>query len=70
MGLAAESETKNPAVGRVAVTGRDADRVSFMVPTPRNVELTYPYRAGIRVAHRRSGDRVRHQCVDQQHGHP
>ena len=25
------------------VTGRDADRFSFKVPTLRNVELTYPY---------------------------
>ena len=28
---------------RVAVTGKDADRFSFKVPTLRNVELTYPY---------------------------
>ena len=29
--------------GRVAVTGVDADRFRFKVPTIRNVELTYPY---------------------------
>jgi len=29
--------------GRAAVTGEDADRFSFKVPTLRNVELTYPY---------------------------
>jgi len=27
----------------VAVTGSDADRFNFKVPTIRNVELTYPY---------------------------
>lgn len=29
--------------GRAAVTGDDADRFNFKVPTLRNVELTYPY---------------------------
>jgi len=29
--------------GRSAVTGKDADRFMFKVPTMRNVELTYPY---------------------------
>jgi len=29
--------------GRSAVTGKDADRFNFKVPTLRNVELTYPY---------------------------
>jgi cytochrome c peroxidase len=29
--------------GRAAVTGKDADRFSFKVPTLRNVEMTYPY---------------------------
>ena len=33
----------NPAEGRAAVTGIDADRFMFKVPTLRNVELTYPY---------------------------
>lgn len=36
-------QTDNPAEGRYAVTGKDADRFSFKVPTLRNVELTYPY---------------------------
>jgi cytochrome c peroxidase len=27
----------------VAVTGKDADRFKFKVPTLRNVEMTYPY---------------------------
>lgn len=31
------------AEGRAAVTGKDADRFNFKVPTLRNVELTYPY---------------------------
>jgi cytochrome c peroxidase len=35
--------TDNPAEGRIAVTGKDADRFSFKVPTLRNIELTYPY---------------------------
>jgi cytochrome c peroxidase len=43
MGIANPYRTDNPAQGRVAVTGRDADRFSFKVPTLRNVELTYPY---------------------------
>ncbi len=36
-------QTDNPAEGRAAVTGIDADRFMFKVPTLRNVELTYPY---------------------------
>jgi len=43
MGLVEPYRTDNPAEGRMAVTGRDADRFSFKVPTLRNVELTYPY---------------------------
>ena len=43
MGLVEPYRTDNPAEGRVAVTGRDADRFNFKVPTIRNVELTYPY---------------------------
>ncbi|BAO81265.1 cytochrome c peroxidase [Serpentinimonas raichei] len=31
------------AVGRAAVTGKDADRFNFKVPTLRNVDMTYPY---------------------------
>ncbi len=33
----------NPSIGRAAVTGKDADRFNFKVPTLRNVEMTYPY---------------------------
>ncbi len=36
-------ETKNPATGRMDVTGNEADRHVFKVPTLRNIELTYPY---------------------------
>jgi cytochrome c peroxidase len=43
MGLVEPYLTSNPAEGRVGVTGRDADRFNFKVPTLRNVELTYPY---------------------------
>ncbi len=43
MGVIEPYQTDNPAEGRYAVTGRDADRFSFKVPTLRNVELTYPY---------------------------
>ena len=43
MGLVEPYRTSNPAEGRVAVTGKDADRFNFKVPTMRNVELTYPY---------------------------
>lgn len=43
MGLIEPYITKNPAEGVAAVTGKDADRFKFKVPTLRNVELTYPY---------------------------
>ena len=43
MGVVEAYRTSNPAEGRVAVTGRDADRFNFKVPTIRNVALTYPY---------------------------
>jgi len=43
MGIVEPYMTDNPAVGRAAVTGKDADRFLFKVPTLRNVELTYPY---------------------------
>ncbi|EIJ41712.1 cytochrome c peroxidase [Beggiatoa alba B18LD] len=43
MGLVSPYKTDNPAEGRKAVTGKDADRFFFKVPTLRNVELTYPY---------------------------
>ena len=43
MGIVEPYRTDNPAEGRAAVTGKDADRFNFKVPTLRNVELTYPY---------------------------
>ncbi len=43
MGMIETYETKNPAEGLSAVTGKDTDRFKFKVPTLRNVELTYPY---------------------------
>lgn len=43
MGVVAPYKASSPAEGRFAVTGKDADRFSFKVPTLRNVELTYPY---------------------------
>ncbi len=43
MGLVEPYKTDNPAEGVAALTGKDADRFKFKVPTLRNVELTYPY---------------------------
>lgn len=43
MGIVEPYKTTNKAEGRSAVTGKDADRFNFKVPTLRNVELTYPY---------------------------
>ncbi|MBK9162137.1 MAG: cytochrome-c peroxidase [Nitrosomonadales bacterium] len=43
LGVVEPYKTDNPAEGRIAVTGKDADRFYFKVPTLRNVELTYPY---------------------------
>lgn len=43
MGVVQPYKAKSPAEGRVAVTGKDADRFMFKVPTLRNVEMTYPY---------------------------
>ena len=43
MGLVEPYKTDNPAEGVAALTGKDADRFRFKVPTLRNVELTYPY---------------------------
>jgi cytochrome c peroxidase len=43
MGLVAEYDTKNKAQGVAGLTGKDADRMKFKVPTLRNVEMTYPY---------------------------
>ncbi|WP_076409425.1 cytochrome-c peroxidase [Shewanella sp. UCD-KL12] len=43
MGLVKPFHTDNPAIGRKGVTGKDADKFVFKVPTLRNIELTYPY---------------------------
>jgi cytochrome c peroxidase len=43
MGVVAPYSGDNKAEGRAAVTGKDADRFNFKVPTLRNVEMTYPY---------------------------
>lgn len=43
MGVVEPYQAKSSAEGRSAVTGKDADRFNFKVPTLRNVELTYPY---------------------------
>ncbi|WP_233570544.1 cytochrome-c peroxidase [Prosthecochloris sp. ZM_2] len=43
MGLVEPYQATSPVEGRSAVTGKDADRFNFKVPTLRNVELTYPY---------------------------
>ncbi len=43
LGVVEPYKTANPAQGRYAVTGDDADRFYFKVPMLRNVELTYPY---------------------------
>jgi len=42
-GVVEAYKTKSDAIGRAGVTGKDADRFNFKVPTLRNVELTYPY---------------------------
>jgi cytochrome c peroxidase len=43
MGVVEPYKASSPAEGRSAVTGEDADRFKFKVPTLRNVEMTYPY---------------------------
>lgn len=43
MGLVAAYDTKSKAEGVAGLTGKDADRMKFKVPTLRNVEMTYPY---------------------------
>jgi cytochrome c peroxidase len=43
MGVVAPYQTSHPAQGRADVTKQDQDRMTFKVPTLRNVELTYPY---------------------------
>jgi cytochrome c peroxidase len=43
MGLVAEYDTRSKVEGVAGLTGKDADRMKFKVPTLRNVEMTYPY---------------------------
>ena len=43
MGIVQVYESTSPVEGRYSITGNDADRFSFKVPTLRNVEYTYPY---------------------------
>jgi len=43
MGVVKPYQTENKAEGLAGVTGENADRFKFKVPTLRNVELTYPY---------------------------
>ena len=43
MGVVEPYKANSPAEGLSAVTGKDADRFKFKVPTLRNVEMTYPY---------------------------
>ncbi len=43
MGIVRAYESTSPVEGRYSITGNDADRFSFKVPTLRNVEYTYPY---------------------------
>jgi cytochrome c peroxidase len=43
MGLVSPYQTSNPAQGRAGVTGKDADRMLFKVPSLRNVALRAPY---------------------------
>ncbi|MBL1375974.1 cytochrome-c peroxidase [Zobellella iuensis] len=43
MGVVEPYQSTADTIGRAAVTGKDADRFAFKVPTLRNVELTYPY---------------------------
>jgi cytochrome c peroxidase len=43
MGVVEPYQTASDAQGMAGVTGKDADRFKFKVPTLRNVEMTYPY---------------------------
>jgi cytochrome c peroxidase len=43
MGVVEPYQANSSAEGLAAVTGKDADRFKFKVPTLRNVEMTYPY---------------------------
>ncbi len=43
MGVVEPYKGNQGVQGRASVTGKDADRFSYKVPTLRNVEMTYPY---------------------------
>ncbi len=43
MGVVEPYKANDKVVGLSAVTGKDADRFNYKVPTLRNVEMTYPY---------------------------
>ena len=43
MGVVEPYKTASAAQGRVGVTGKDADRMNFKVPSLRNIDRTYPY---------------------------
>lgn len=43
MGVLEPYRANSPVEGLIAVTGKDADRFKFKVPTLRNIEMTYPY---------------------------
>ena len=43
MGLVQPYQTDNPAEGLAGVTGNEADKFKFKVPTLRNIDMTYPY---------------------------
>ena len=43
MGVVEPYQPDDTNVGLSVVTGKDADRFNYKVPTLRNVELTYPY---------------------------
>jgi len=43
MGVVEPYKANDKVIGLAAVTGKDADRFNYKVPTLRNVEMTYPY---------------------------
>jgi len=43
MGVVEAYQTKSDARGMAGVTGKDADRFKFKVPTLRNLKMIYPY---------------------------
>jgi len=43
MGVIEAYKTDNPAEGLAGVSGKEADKFKFKVPTLRNIEMTYPY---------------------------